>query len=158
LLDAVGRLDVSSTVLDLGQGHVDDRRIERALVTLWLAIAGHPGLASPLALPGPFAERAVDPHAPRLIALGNVRGLVAATRGAVVVGREGRSPLDAFVAAPLPAAGGRVIVDERLDPADPEVADRVRAALALVGSSVPGGHLERVTIGAGDAAYGEARV
>ena len=77
LLDAVGRVDVLSVLLELAGGSVDAARLERALVTLWLGLAGHPGLVSPLVLPGPFRERVVDPGAPRLLSLEEVRGLVA---------------------------------------------------------------------------------
>jgi hypothetical protein len=36
VLDAVGRPDVSSALLDLAHGCIDAARTERALVTLWL--------------------------------------------------------------------------------------------------------------------------
>ena len=158
VLAAAGRVDVLPVLLELATDAVDAARLERALVTLWLGLAGHAGLASPLALPGPFDESVVDPHAPRLIKLGDARGLVATAHGPVVVGREGRLSIDAFVAAPLPTAGETVIVDEWLGPPDAAQVARVQAALALVGAALPGGRLERVTIGAGDATCGEARV
>ncbi len=158
LLDAVGRVDVLSVLIQLADGPVDATRLERALVTLWLAIAGHPGLISPLALPGPFREQVVDPCTPRLLALGNVRGLIATAHGPLVISPAGRFPIDEFLVAPLPAADGTVILDEHLDPPDREMVARVTAALAAARSALPGGRLERVTIGAGDAAYAEARV
>jgi len=158
VLGVVGRIDVLPVLLELATGRVDPGRIERALLTLWLGIAGHPGLVSPLALPGPFRERAVDPHAPRVIALGSVRGLAATARGPIVIGRQGQLPIEQFAVSSLPTVDGTVIVDERLTPPDGEVTARVRAALALVGTALPGGRLERVTLGPGDAASGEARV
>jgi len=158
LLDAVGRVDVLPVLLQLATSSVDAEQLERALVTLWLGIAGHPGLTSPLALPGPFRARVVDPHTPRLLALGEVRGLIATMRGAVVIGRSGKLPIDKFMAAPLTAVGNTVVVDERFNAPSADVVVRVQAALAVVGSALPGGRLERVTIGAGDAAFGEARV
>lgn len=157
LLNVVARVDVLSVLLELPAGAVDAGRVERALVTLWLGIAAHPGLAAPLALPGPFRQRAVDPRAPRVIALGNVRGLIATARGPVVVGQAGRLPLERFAAA-LPEVNGTVIVDAHLGPPDAAVVARVRHALALVEAALPGGHLERVMIGSGDAGAGEARV
>ena len=163
LLDAVARIDVLSVLLELPDGAVDGSRLERALVTLWLAVAGHPGLDSPLALPGPFGEPVVDPWAPRLLAFGGARGLIATARGPVVVGSAGRVPIDRFVVAALPAVDGIVIVDGHLGAPDAAVVERARAALQLVRPTLPGGRLERVTIGPGDsaagaAAFGEARV
>ncbi|MFI5365354.1 MAG: glycosyltransferase [Candidatus Binatia bacterium] len=158
VLHAVGRVDVLPVLLALADGPVDAGRVERALVTLWLGLAGHPGLASTLALPGPFRERVVDPGMPRLLALGDVRGLLATASGPVVIGREGQLPIEKFVVAALPAAHGAVIVGEQFTPQDAEVVARVRDALALVGPALPGGRLERVTVGAGNAANGEARV
>src|SRR5262245_31438374 len=157
LLTVVARVDVLSVLLELPSGRVDAARVERALVTLWLGIAAHPGLTAPLALPGPFGERAIDPNAPRVIALGNVRGLIATARGAVVVGSAGRLALDRFAIA-LPDVNGTVIVDEQLGPPDVAVVARVRHTLGLVDAALPGGRLERVTIGSGEAAAGEARV
>ncbi len=158
VLHAVGRVDVLPVLHDLTNGSVDADRLERALVTLWLAIAGNPGLASPLALPGPFATSVVDPGSPRLLALHNVRGIVATARGPVVVGNEGRRSIDACAAVTLPAAEGTVIVDENLGPPDADVVARVQTALTVVSAALPGGRLERVTIGRGDAVCGEARV
>src|SRR5437667_141081 len=83
------------------------------------------------ALPGPFDQSAIDPHALRLVALGGVRGLIATAQGPVVLGPEGRLPIDVFITAPLPAANGTVIVDDRFCPPDPAVVARVQAALAL---------------------------
>jgi glycosyl transferase family 1 len=158
LFSAAARVDVLSALLDLATGPIDDQRAERALVTLWLGLAGHPGLDSPLALPGPFGTRVVDPHAPRALELNGARGLVATASGAVAVGPDGRWPLDAFVAAPLPDVGGTVIVDQRLGAPDAAVVARVQAALTRVTPALPGGRLERVTIGDGNAAMGEARI
>src|SRR5690348_16765710 len=61
LSDAVTRVDVLSTMRELANRSVDEPRLQRALVTLWAALAGHRGLTTPLALPGPFGQRAVDP-------------------------------------------------------------------------------------------------
>jgi hypothetical protein len=157
LIEAVGRVDVLAVLLDLQEEDpVDAGRLERALVTLWLGLAGHPGLTPPLALPGPFRGCVVDPHRPRLLALDGARGLIATPHGPAVIGHEGRRSLDAFVTAALPTANGTVIVDEQLGVPDPEVAARVQDALAVVASALPGGHLERVTIGSGEAARGDA--
>ena len=158
VMDAVGRVDVLSVLIALADGPVDAARLERALVTLWLGIAGHPGLTAPLALPGPFRELIVDPRAPRLLSLGEARGLVATAAGPVVVGRAGRASIDEFVAAVLPAAGDTVIVGEQFRVPEPPVVARVQAALAAVAAVLPGGWIERVTIGAGDAVDREARV
>ncbi len=158
LLDAVGRVDVLAALQTLTQPHGDAGRIERGLVTLWLALAGHPGLIKPIALPGPFRERVVDPGAPRLVAFGDVRGLAATARGAVVIARTGRMPIDAFAVMQLPAVEHTVIVDTQLEPPDDATAARIRNALASTRSAVPGGSLERVTVGSGEAALGEARV
>lgn len=158
VLDAVGRVDVLPALIALADGPVDAGRLERALVTLWLALAGHPGLTAPLALPGPFRECVVDPTVPRLLDLGDARGLAATAAGPVVIARAGRAPIDRFVSAVLPAANDAVIVDERFRVPDPQVVARVQAALGAVVSVLPGGRLERVTIGGGEAVDGEARV
>ena len=158
LLAAVGRVDVLPALQELVAGRVDDGRLEQALVVLWLAIAGHPGLAASLALPGPFRQRVVDPCAPRLLAFGDARGLAATAGGAVVIGRERRFAIDEFVVAQLPATGETVIVDQQRGAPDAEVAARVRTALASVAEALPGGRLDRVTIGTGDAVCDEARV
>jgi hypothetical protein len=158
VLDVVARVDVLSTLFELAASPVDADRLERALLTVWLGLAGHPGLRSPLVLPGPFRTPVLDPRLPRLLIFGDVRGLVATAHGPVVVNQGGRLPIERFVKASLPAVDGTVIVDAQLAPPDPLVRGRVRAALGLVGDTLPGGRLERVTIGAGDAAYGEARV
>jgi hypothetical protein len=157
LLDAVGRVDVLPIMLELAVEPVDQARLERALVTLWLALAGHPGLVAPLVLSGPFSERVVDPSHPRVLLLGDVRGLITSAQGAVVVGSPGRRPLDAFVVADLPVANGTVIVDDRFGTPDAAVVERVRTALVRVGDSLPV-RLERVTIGTGGAELGETRV
>jgi len=158
MLGVVSRVDVLPVLLELEADAVEPPRLERALVTLWLALSGHPGLSAPLALPGPFRERVVDPALPRTLELGDVRSLVATERGPAVLAHDGRRPIDAFEVSRLPVVGGTVVVDDQLAPADAEVVERVRAALALVGASLPGGRLERVTIGGGDATFGEARV
>jgi glycosyltransferase involved in cell wall biosynthesis len=158
LLAAVSRVDVLPALLDLEADSVEATRLERALITLWLGIAGHQGLTAPLALSGPFHQRVVDPHQPRLLELGDVRGLIATARGPAVIGHEGRRPLDAFAVATLPIVEDIVIVDDRLDPPEPVVVERVRAALMRVGDVLPGGRLERVTIGTGAGSLGEARV
>ena len=158
VLDAVARVDVLAALRDLPIAPVDPARLERALITLWLALAGHPGLATPLILPGPFSQTVVDPRAPRLLALRDVRGLAATAHGAVVVGRDGHRLTHELAGTTLPTFGGTAIVDERFDAPDAAVAARVQAALELVAAALPGGQLERVTIGTGDAAYGEARV
>jgi glycosyl transferase family 1 len=158
LLAVVARVDVLTPLIDLAAGSVDADRLERALVTLWLGIAGHRSLTSPLALAGPFRGRVVDPHAPRLLALGEARGLIATAQGPVVIGRAGRLAVDRFVAAPLATLGRTVVIDDQFNPPDAEVVARTRTALAAAGAALPGGSLERVTIGAGDAAFGESRV
>lgn len=158
LFAAVSRIDVTSAILDVGDGERDPARIERALVTLWLGIAGHPGLAAPLILPGPFRESVVDPRQPRRLAFGAVRGIAATARGLAVLGQGGAQPIDRFVAESLPAADGTVIVGESLAAPPTEVAARVCRALAQVRAGLPGGRLERVTIGGGAAACGEARI
>lgn len=158
VLDAVGRVDVLPVLLALADGLVDGERLERALVTLWLGIAGHPGLTAPLGLPGPFSACVVDPVVPRLLDLGDARGLAATAGGPVVIGRGGRAPIDRFVSAVLPVASDAVVVDEGFRVPDPEVVARVQVAVGAVAAALPGGRLERVTIGAGDAADREARV
>jgi hypothetical protein len=159
VLEAVARVDVLAVLQELSSNaRVDPGRLERALMTLWLALARHPGLTAPLVLPGPFSQTVVDPRAPRLLALPDVRGLAATAEGAVVIGRAGHRRADELAGTALPAVGETVIVDERFDPPDAAVAARVQAALDVVAVVLPGGRLERVTIGIGDAAYGEARV
>ena len=160
LLAVVGRVDVLTVLLELADEGVDGRRLDRALATLWLGIAGHPGLVSPLALTGPFSELLVDPNAPRLLMFGDVRGLVATQHGPVVIGQTGRHlhSMDSFTRAQLPTVGATVVVGEGLGVPDPIVLGRVQIALAAVSSALPGGQLERVTIGTGDAVDGEARV
>src|SRR5690348_16105625 len=69
VLGAVGRVDVLPVLLELPAEPVDRDRLERALLTLWLAIAGHPGLGSPIAFRVAFPQRVVDPAAPRILAL-----------------------------------------------------------------------------------------
>src|SRR5262249_36006291 len=144
--------------LELAEGPVAAGRVERALITLWLALAGHPGLTSPLALPGPFSQRVVDPGAPRILFLAEARGLIATTQGPVVIGSGGRLAIGKFEVVPLPDAYGTVIVDEQFNPPDQQVAAQMQAALIQARSALPGGRLERVTLGAGEAAYGEARI
>ncbi|MFI5365357.1 MAG: glycosyltransferase [Candidatus Binatia bacterium] len=158
VLDAVSRLDVLPVLFELADTGADADRLERALLTLWIGLAGHPALTSPLALPGPFTENVVDPTMPRLIALGNVRGLLVTAQGPVVAGRGGRQALEAFATAVLPHVDRTVIVTQQLGVPDPAVVERVRAALQLVQPALPGGRLERVTIGVGNAEHGEARV
>jgi hypothetical protein len=158
VLRAVGRVDVLPVLLELPGGAVAPGRLERALLTLWLAIAGHPGLGAPIALRGPFCERVVDPGRPRVLTPGAVRGLIASATGAAVVVRGGRKPIDELAAMALPAVAGTVIVDEQLAPPGAEIVTRVRAALAAVERVLPPGRLERVTVGGGEATLGEARV
>src|SRR5689334_20983127 len=55
--DAVTRVDVLTTVQDLVDRDVSEPRMQRALLVLWMALAGHRGLIVPLALPGPFRQR-----------------------------------------------------------------------------------------------------
>jgi hypothetical protein len=155
---AVARVDVLPALLDLTDGPIEAVRLERALVTFWLGIAGHPALTSPLALSGPFRVRVVDPSVPRVLVLGDSRGLAATAREPVVIGRGGRSSLDPFAVAALPVADGTVIVDAHLNPPDADVAARAQASLAAVRAALPAGNLERLTIGTGDAALGDARV
>lgn len=157
VLDAVSRVDVVPVLLELAVEPVDSQRLERALVTLWLGLAGHPGLTSGLVLSGPFRERVVDPFKPRLLELGDVRGLIATARGALVATRDGQRPIDAFAAGELPVVGDTVIVGEAFTPPSAAVIERTRAALERVGASLPG-RLERVMIGGGVAAFREARV
>ena len=57
VFDAVTRVDVLSTVQELVDRDVDEPRLERAVLALWMALAGHRGLTAPLALPGPFRRR-----------------------------------------------------------------------------------------------------
>ena len=158
VLSAVGRVDVLPVLVQLAAGELQNVHLERALATLWLGIAGHPGLTSALLLRGPFRCTVVDPHAARQLALGNVRGVVATARGPVLIGDAGRHAIDECVVGPLPHANGTVIVDADGKPADPEATAQARAALARIGAVWPGTGLERVTIAAGPAAFGEARV
>jgi len=158
VLEAVARVDVLAVLQELPTGRVDPFRLERALTTFWLALAGHPGLATPLVLPGPFTQTVVDPRAPRLLVLADVRGLAATAQGAVVIARSGHRPIDEVAGTALPTFGEAVIVDERFAPPDATVAARARAALDMMSAALPGGRVERVTIGTGDAAYGEARL
>ena len=158
VLEAVARVDVLAVLQELPTTRVDPARVERALVTFWLALAGHPGLAAPLVLPGPFTQTVVDPRAPRLLTLPDARALAATAEGAVVVGRGGQRRIDELAGTALPAFGETVVVDERFEVPDAAVAARVQTALEAVAAVLPGGRLERVTVGTGDAAYGEARV
>lgn len=158
LFDAVTRVDVLSTMQELVDRDVDAPKVERALLALWMALAGHRGLTSPLALPGPFRQRVVDAKSARLIELGDVRGIAATTRGLVVLGPGGRMAIDSFAVAELPVVAGAVLVDGGPRPPDPSVVDRLRGAADLVGSSLPAGWLERITIGTGDGAPREVRL
>src|SRR2546428_664760 len=99
VFDAVTRVDVLSTVQELVDRDVDGPRLERAVLALWMALAGHRGLTAPLALPGPFRGRAVDAKTARLIELGDVRGAAA-------------------VAPPLHRAGVVIANGVQLEPAD----------------------------------------
>ena len=158
VFDAVSRVDVLSTVQELVDRDVNEARLERAVLTLWMALAGHRGLTAPLALPGPFRQRVVDPKTARLIELGDVRGVAATARGLVVLARSGRTTIDAFAVAPLPVIAGAALVNGALRPPDPSVADQVRRAADLVASALPAGWLERITIGSGDGVPREARL
>jgi glycosyltransferase involved in cell wall biosynthesis len=158
VFDAVTRVDVLSTVQELVDGDVDEPRLERAVLALWMALAGHRGLTAPLALPGPFRQRVVDAKTARLIELGDVRGVAATARGLMVLGRGGRTTIDAFVVAPLPVVGGAVLVNGALRPPDSTVADHMRRAADLVASALPAGWLERITIGSGEGVPREARL
>src|SRR5438132_8808990 len=158
VFDAVTRVDVLSTVQELVDRDVDQLRLERAVLALWMALAGHRGLSVPLALPGPFRQRVVDKKTARLIELGDVRGIAATARGLVVLGRGGRMAIDAFAVAPLPLIAGAVLVGDALRPPDSSVADHVRRAADLAGSSLPEGWLERITIGSGEGVPREARL
>lgn len=159
VLDAVGRVDALSAFDGAGEAVRDDHhQVERALVALWVGLAGHPGLRAELTLPGPFPARFVDPHAPRVLALDRARALLATARGAVAVTDGASRPIDELVVGLLPTAGPTVIVGDDLEAPADEVTARVRAALTATAGALPGGGLERVTIGRGDAAYGEARV
>lgn len=158
VLDAVTRIDVFTTVQELVDRDVDEPRVERALLALWLALAGHRGLTAPLALAGPFRQRVVDAKTARLIEFRDVRGIAATSRGLVVLARSGRMALDAFVVAALPVVGGAVLVDGALRPPDSTVADRIRHAADRVGSELPAGWLERITIGSGEGVPREARL
>ena len=158
VFDAVTRVDVLSTVQELVDRDVDEPRLERAVLALWMALAGHRGLTAPLALPGPFRQRVVDKKTARLIELGDVRGIAATARGLVVLGRGGRMAIDAFAIAPLPLIAGAVLVDDALRPPDSSVADHVRRAADLAGSSLSAGWLERITIGSGEGVPREARL
>src|SRR5690349_16566198 len=66
VFDAVTRVDVLSTVQEVVARGVNEARLDRTVVTLWMALAGHRGLTTPLALPGPFRQRVVDPKSGRL--------------------------------------------------------------------------------------------
>ena len=158
VFDAVSRVDVLSTVQELVDRDVNEARLERAVLTLWMALAGHRGLTAPLALPGPFRQRVVDPKTARLIELGDVRGVAATARGLVVLARSGRTTIDAFAVAPLPVIAGAALVNGALRPPDPSVADQVRRAADLVASALPAGWLERITIGSGEGVPREARL
>lgn len=158
LLDAFRRGDVLPVLQQLTSGPVDALRLERALLVLWLRLAGHPGLTAPLALPGPFRVHVVDPRAPRLLNFAGVRGLVATARGPVALGGKGRLVIETLVAEHLPDAGGAVVVDDQGHRPDEAVVARVQAVLDTAQSAFPLGGLERITIGRGDAALGEARV
>lgn len=157
VLAAIAPIDVLPVMAELPDRAIATERLERALVTLWLGLAGHPGLASPLALPGPFRTRVVDRHA-RLLAFGHVRGLGATARGPVVIADTGRRPIDAFVADELPMVDGVVLMTDHFDAPTKDTVERAQHALELVRSALPGGRLERVTIGTGAAVVGEARV
>ena len=158
VFDAVTGIDVLSTVQDLVDGDVNEPRLERAVLALWMALAGHRGLTAPLALPGPFRQRVVDPKSARLIELGDVRGIAATARGLVVLVRGRRTTIDEFVVAPLPVVSGAVVVDGALRAPDASVVDQVRRAADPVASSLPAGWLERITIGSGEGVPREARL
>jgi hypothetical protein len=158
VFDAVTRVDVLSTIQELVDRDRAEPRVERAVLALWMALAGHRGLTAPLALPGPFRQRVVDTKTARLIALGDVRGIAATARGLVVLGRGGRTTIDPFVVASLPIVGGAVLVDSTLRPLESSLADRVRRAGDLVQSAMPAGWLERITIGSGEGVAREARL
>jgi hypothetical protein len=158
LLAALHRVDVYSTLAALAHDRIGAPEVERALTTLYIALARHPGLTSPLILPGPLRERTVHPFAPRIVELGNVRGLAATARGAVVLADAGHTPLDAYCTDELPSLGRTVIVDAQLRAPDGELAVRVQQALASALPALPGGAVERVTIGSGEARFGEAIV
>ena len=158
VFDAVTRVDVLSTVHELVDREVDEPRVERAVLALWMALAGHRGLTAPLALPGPFRQRVVDPKSARLIELGHVRGIAATARGLVVLGPGGRTTIDAFVVASLPVVAGAVLVDGSLRPPDARVVDQLRRAVDVIASAFPAGWLERITIASGDGVPREARV
>ncbi len=157
-LAVVARVDVLPVLSVLTDTAVAPERLERALLTLWLGLAGHPGLASPLALPGPFRVAIVDPRAPRLLVFGAVRGLGTTARGPVVMTEQGRLPVDRFVSGELPVVGGAVVLDEAFDAPVFDTVARVRGAIERVGSAWPVGAVERITIGRGPAVLGEARV
>src|SRR5256885_15270801 len=158
VFDGVTRVDVLSTVQELVDRDGDEPRLERAVLALWMALADHRGLTAPLALPGPFRQRVVDPKTARLIELGDVRGVAATARGLVVLARSGRTTIDAFAVAPLPVIAGAALVNGALRPPDPSVADQVRRAADLVASALPAGWLERITIGSGEGVPREARL
>src|SRR5690242_1654677 len=128
LFDAITRVDVLATVQELVHRRVNEPRLERAVLALWLSLAGHRGLTAPLALPGPFRQRVVDPTGGRLIEFGDVRGIAATARGLVVLGRGGRTTMDPFVVGSLPVVAGAVLVDCALRPPDASVVDRIRHA------------------------------
>jgi hypothetical protein len=149
---------VLSTLHELVDRDVNGSRLERAVLALWMALAGHRGLTAPLALPGPFRQRVVDPKSARLIEFGDVRGIAATARGLVVLGRGGRTTIDAFVVGPLPVVAGAVLVNGALRPPDASVVDQVRLAADLIASSLPAGWLERIMIGSGEGVPREARL
>ncbi len=167
VLDAVSRVDVMPALQDLAAGNigrlrftgapVDGERLERALITLWLGLAGHPGLSKPLVLAGPFQAHVVDPHAPRVLAFGDVRALAATDKGIIVLGHTGQVPTGQCVVTELPTYERTVLVTDALTAPVPATAEQVRQALARISASLPGGRLERVCIGDGLAACGEAR-
>lgn len=167
VLDAVCRVDALHALQDLAAGNigrlrfegaaVEGERLERALLTLWLGLAGHPGLSKPLVLPGPFHATVIDPHSPRLLAFGNVRALAATDKGLIVLGQSGQVPIQKCVVAALPAVGRTVIVDAQRTAADAAVVQSAQEALARVGEVLPFA-LERIRIASEQAGWGEACV
>jgi hypothetical protein len=158
VFDAVTRVDVLSTLRELVDRGVNEPRLQRTVLALWMALAGHRALTSPLALPGPFRQRIVDPKTGRLIELGAVRGIAATARGLVVLGHGGRMTIDPFVVGPLPVVAGAVVVDRALRPPDASVVEQMRLAGDLIASSLPAGWLERITIGSGEGVPREVRL